>query len=152
MADPWGRSWATVTRVLLCAGKMYFELETERHKRGREDVVILRLEQLYPFPRLQLEALLADCRDGTNVIWVQEEPENMGAWRYLRVTGTVSLLGRLPCTGICRSASASPATGSHAAHLVEQQELWDRAFREDPPQPRPPTETVLGFKHNSTFV
>src|SRR5258705_9186748 len=70
----------------------------------------------------------------------------MGAWRYLRVTGTMSFLGRLPCTGICRSASASPATGSHAAHLVEQQELLNRAFREDQPSPRPHTETVLGLR------
>ena len=146
LPDPRGHSLKTATRVLLCSGKMYFDLETERVKRGREDVAILRLEQLYPFPRAELEAQLADCRDGTNVIWVQEEPENMGAWRYLRVTCTVSFLGRLPCTGICRSASASPATGSHAAHLAEQQELLERAFRDDQPSPRPHTETILGLK------
>jgi len=146
LPDPRGLSLKTVNRVLLCGGKMYFDLETERAKLGRDDIAILRLEQLYPFPRPEIESLLADCRDGTNVIWVQEEPENMGAWRYLRVTGTMSFLGRLPCTGICRSASASPATGSHAAHLIEQQELLNRAFRDDQPSPRPHTETVLGLK------
>lgn len=149
LPDPRGLSLRNVNRVLLCSGKMYFDLETERARLGREDVAILRLEQLYPFPRAEIETLLADCRDGTNVIWVQEEPENMGAWRYLRVTGTMFFLGRLPCTGICRSASASPATGSHAAHLAEQQELFNRAFREDQPAPRPHTETVSGLKESA---
>ncbi len=146
LLDPRRLSLKTATRVLLCSGTMYFDLDTERVKRGREDVAIIRLEQLYPFPRAELEAQLADCRDGTHVIWVQEEPENMGAWRYLRVTCTLSFLGRLPCTGICRSASASPATGSHAAHLAEQQELLERAFRDDHPSQRPHTETVFGLK------
>ena len=135
LADPQGRPMESATRVLLCSGKMYFDLETERVKRGREDVAILRLEQLYPFPRAELEAKLAGCRDGTSVIWVQEEPENMGAWRYLRVTGHAAFLGRLPCTGICRPAAASPAAGSHAAHLAGQQELLDRAFHADQDQP-----------------
>jgi 2-oxoglutarate dehydrogenase E1 component len=152
LPDPRGLSLKTVNRVLLCSGKIYFDLETERAKLGRDDVAILRLEQLYPFPRAELETLLAGCRDGTNVIWVQEEPENMGAWRYLRVTGSGSFLGRLPCTGICRSASASPATGSHAAHLAEQQELLNRAFRADQPSPRPHTETVLGLKQPTTSL
>jgi len=152
LPDPRGLSLKTVNRVLLCSGKMYFDLETERAKLGREDVAILRLEQLYPFPRAEIETLLADCRDGTNVTWVQEEPENMGAWRYLRVTGTVSFLGRLPCTGICRSASASPATGSHAAHDAEQREILNRAFRENPSSPRPHTETVPGLKQQDTSV
>ncbi len=152
LPDPRGVSLKSVNRVLLCSGKMYFDLETERAKLGRDDVAILRLEQLYPFPRAEIEALLSDCRDGTNVIWVQEEPENMGAWRYLRVTGTMSFLGRLPCTGICRSASASPATGSHSAHEIEQRDLLSRAFREDPPSPRPHTETVLSLKQLITPV
>ena len=146
LPDPRGISLQVVNRVLLCSGKMSFDLETERAKLGRDNVAIVRLEQLYPFPRAELETLLAGCRDGTNIVWVQEEPENMGAWHYLRVTGTMSFLGRLPCTGICRSASASPACGSHAAHLVEQQELLNRAFREDHPSPPPPTAAVLGLK------
>lgn len=149
LPDPRRPSLQAMSRVLLCSGKMYFDLETERARLGRDDVAILRLEQLYPFPRAEIETLLADCRDGTNIIWVQEEPENMGAWRYLRVIGPLSFLSRLPCTGICRSASASPATGSHAAHLAEQQELLDRAFREDQPSPRPHTETVLGLKQTT---
>lgn len=144
--DPRGLSMKNVTRVLLCSGKLYYELEAERARLGREDVAILRLEQYYPLPRAELEELLKDCRDGTNVIWVQDEPENMGAWRFLRVTGSASFLGRLPCTGICRPASASPATGSHAAHDLEQAELLERAFRKEQPDPRPHTETTTGSK------
>ncbi len=144
--DARGVSPANASRVLLCSGKLYYELDARREKLGREDVAIIRLEQLYPFPRAELEALLADCRDGTNVIWVQEEPENMGAWRYLRVTVSMQFLGRLPFSGICRPGSASPATGSHAAHLLEQEELLQRAFREEQPAPRPRTETITGTK------
>lgn len=133
LPDKSGVAMESAARVLLCAGKMYFDLETERKKLGRTDVAILRLEQLYPFPRAELEELLAPCRDGTEVVWVQEEPENMGAWHYLRVTGPRAFFGRLPASGICRPASASPATGSHAAHLIEQQQLLDRAFRTERP-------------------
>ena len=135
-----------MNRVLLCCGKLYYELEARRQELKRGDVAILRLEQLYPYPRAELESLLNDCRDGTNVIWVQEEPENMGAWRYLRVTVSMQFLGRLPFSGICRPASASPATGSHAAHELEQEELLQRAFSEEQAQPRPRTETIVGTK------
>jgi 2-oxoglutarate dehydrogenase E1 component len=109
-------------------------------------VAILRLEQLYPFPRAELEAQLRACPDGTNVIWVQEEPENMGAWRYLRVTVSMSFLGRLPFSGVCRPASASPATGSSGAHQIEHQQLLASAFAGADDRPRPRTETIIGTK------
>lgn len=137
-------------RVLLCSGKFYYELEEEREQLGRDDVAIVRLEQLYPFPWAELESILGECRDGTNVIWVQEEPANMGAWHYLRVTVSMEFFGRLPFTGICRPASASPATGSHAAHLIEQAEILERAFSHEQPAPRPRTETIIGIKQLAT--
>jgi 2-oxoglutarate dehydrogenase E1 component len=146
IADHAGPPLSEARRVLVCAGKLYYELEAERAQRGKQDVAILRLEQLYPFPRRELEALLSECRDGTNVIWVQEEPENMGAWYFLRVTVSMSFQGRLPFSGICRAASASPATGSHAAHKIEQAELIERAFSQEQPTPRPRTETVTSIK------
>jgi 2-oxoglutarate dehydrogenase E1 component len=145
--DPRCGSLETVKRVLLCCGKLYYELEARRAELNRDDVAIIRLEQLYPFPRKELETLLASCRDGTNVIWVQEEPDNMGAWRYMRVTVSMQFLGRLPFTGICRPASASPATGSKAAHHIEQEDLLQRAFREEQVVPRPRTETITSIKH-----
>jgi 2-oxoglutarate dehydrogenase E1 component len=140
----------SVSRVLLCCGKLYYELEARREELKRYDVALFRIEQLYPFPRAAIEALLARCRDGTNVIWVQEEPENMGAWRYLRVTVSMQFLGRLPFSGICRPASASPATGSKAAHLIEQEEILERAFKDEQPLPRPRTETITGIKQLAT--
>jgi 2-oxoglutarate dehydrogenase E1 component len=144
--DPRNLSMESVNRVLLCCGKLYYELEARRAEIKRDDVAIIRLEQLHPFPRVEIESLLARCHDGTNVIWVQEEPANMGAWRYLRVTVSMQFLGRLPFTGICRPASASPATGSSAAHHLEQEDLLQRAFSEEQPLPRPRTETITSVK------
>jgi 2-oxoglutarate dehydrogenase E1 component len=143
---PDSRSMDKVNRVLICSGKLYYDLEARREQQQREDIAIIRLEQLYPFPREEIENLLANCRDGTNVIWVQEEPENMGAWRYLRVTVSMQFQGRLPFTGICRPASSSPATGSHAAHHIEHEDLLDRAFALEDNKPRPRTETVTSLK------
>jgi 2-oxoglutarate dehydrogenase E1 component len=144
--DPRKVAMDQVNRVVLCSGKLYYELEARREKLGVADIAIIRLEQLYPFPRAQLEALLGDCRPGTNVIWVQEEPENMGAWRYLRVTVSMQFLGRLPFSGICRPASASPATGSHSAHELEQEEILAKVFAAEQPVVRPRTETIVGTK------
>jgi 2-oxoglutarate dehydrogenase E1 component len=149
LPDPRAVPMREVNRVLLCSGKVYYELEARRQELGREDVALVRLEQLYPFPRAELEALLADCRDGTNVIWVQEEPENMGAWHFLRVTVSMQFLGRLPFSGVCRPASASPATGSHAAHGLEQKQLLASAFGGEDYQPRPRTETIVGTKQST---
>ncbi len=144
--DAGGVDLATARRVILCTGKLYYELDARRQELGRNDVALVRLEQHYPFPRAELEALLARCSPGTNVIWLQEEPENMGAWRYLRVTVGMQFPGPLPFTGICRPAAASPATGSAVAHHIEQEELLTRAFKADQPLPRPRTETIIGTK------
>jgi 2-oxoglutarate dehydrogenase E1 component len=149
LPDPRGLALGDVRRVLLCGGKLAYELETEREALGREDVAILRVEQLYPFPQAELEACLAPCREGTNVIWVQEEPENMGAWRFVRGTVGMRFLGRLPFTGICRPPGASPATGSAASHHLEQEDLLERAFRADEPGLRPRTETITAMKQIS---
>ncbi len=117
-----------VSRILLCTGKVYFDLEAQRRQMGREDVAILRMEQLAPLPTEPLRAALAPYADGTPVIWVQEEPENMGAWRYLRVLIGDRLFDRMPFSGVARKASASPATGSHSGHKREQRELLAKAF------------------------
>jgi 2-oxoglutarate dehydrogenase E1 component len=128
LPDTWRDRAEPVSRILLCAGKIYFELEKYRQDTGREEVAILRLEQLYPFQRPALEAALASYADGTPVVWVQEEPENMGAWRHLRVAFGENLLDRFPFSGLSRPASASPATGSHNAHKIEQERLLEAAF------------------------
>jgi 2-oxoglutarate dehydrogenase E1 component len=115
-------------RILLCSGKIYYELLAERERTGRKGVPIVRIEQLYPLPCEDLQAALAPYSDGTPSFWVQEEPENMGAWRFLRTMFGERLFDRLPFSGISRPASASPATGSHSSHKLEQQILLTKTF------------------------
>ena len=117
-----------VDRILLCSGKLYYELAEEREQRELEHVAIVRLEQLYPLSHALLEEALTPYRDGTPIVYVQEEPENMGAWRYLSTALGPVLNDRFPFDGITRPASASPATGSSGAHKLEQRELIQEAF------------------------
>jgi 2-oxoglutarate dehydrogenase E1 component len=116
------------TRILMCSGKIYFDLDRERQRLGRNDIAILRLEQIYPAGDPIFEASLRSYRDGTPLYWVQEEPENMGAWRFLKIRFGEAVLNRLPFKGISRPASASPATGSHSSHKKEQEKLIAEAF------------------------
>lgn len=117
-----------VSRILLCTGKIYYELVQQREELGRKDVAIVRVEQLYPLPTADLEAALANYSDTTPAYWVQEEPENMGAWRFLRIHWGERLFGRFPLQGISRPASASPAAGSQNRHKKEQKALLEQAF------------------------
>ena len=93
----------------------------------RDDVAIIRLEQLYPLRLELLQAALAPYPNATPVFWVQEEPGNMGAWIFMRNQFCGTLLDR-PFAGITRPPSASPATGSHRRHKQEQAEIINRAF------------------------
>jgi 2-oxoglutarate dehydrogenase E1 component len=119
-----------VKRVLLCSGKVYYELDQEREAQGRTDVAILRVEELYPLQDEIVREALAPYAEGTPVMWVQEEPENMGAWRHLYVRFGQHILDRWPFTGVTRPASASPATGSASSHKMEQRALLMQAFGE----------------------
>lgn len=121
-----------ISRILLCSGKIYKELETRRDKLGRKDVAVLRLEQLYPLPDGELRPLLEQYPAGTPVFHVQEEPENMGAWRFLLTQWSPNLYGRHPFRGVHRPASASPATGSLHSHELEQEHIIRCAFADDP--------------------
>ncbi|MCB1021439.1 MAG: 2-oxoglutarate dehydrogenase E1 component, partial [Acidobacteria bacterium] len=124
-----GSAGEAAQRILLCSGKVYFDLASARKERGLEDkVAILRLEQLYPLADEHIAAALAQYKDETPAYWVQEEPENMGAWSYLRFRFLNRLCGRFPFEGVTRAASASPATGSASSHKLEQQQLIDQAF------------------------
>jgi 2-oxoglutarate dehydrogenase E1 component len=122
-----------VTRVILCAGKIYYELEAQREESKRQDVAIIRLEQLYPLRRDLLEAALTPYADGTPVFWVQEEPANMGAWIFMKAQFGESLFGRFPFSGMTRPGAASPAAGSHRRHKQEQAEIIAHAFEEVKP-------------------
>ncbi|WP_407951514.1 2-oxoglutarate dehydrogenase E1 component [Pendulispora albinea] len=114
-------------RVLLCTGKVYYDLLKQRRELKREDVAILRLEQLYPL-NVQLKEALAPYPDGTPLVWVQEEPRNMGPWYFLNARLREFIGDRLPLSLVSRVESASPATGSKASHDLEQRMLMDAAF------------------------
>ncbi len=119
-----------VRRLLLCSGKVYYDLLKEREDRARQDVAIVRVEELYPFPEEALRRELQRYPQVKDVQWVQEEPENMGAWRYLRARYCVQLLGQWRLHGIYRPDSPSPATGSHHGHDEEQQQILREAMSE----------------------
>ncbi len=109
-----------VKRVLLCTGKVFYDLLEKQQADQRDDVAIIRVEQLAPLPKTQIDAELAKYKDAT-VFWVQEEPENMGYWTYLLRVGMI-----LPT--IARKASASPASGYPKVHSQEQADIVRRAF------------------------
>ncbi|CDO06584.1 multifunctional oxoglutarate decarboxylase/oxoglutarate dehydrogenase thiamine pyrophosphate-binding subunit/dihydrolipoyllysine-residue succinyltransferase subunit [Mycolicibacterium cosmeticum] len=118
-----------VTRVLLTSGKIYYELVARKAKEQRDDIAIVRIEQLYPLPRRRLNATLDQYPNVTQYFWVQEEPANQGAWP----TFGLSLPELLPekLTGIkriSRRAMSAPSSGSSKVHAVEQQEIIDEAF------------------------
>jgi len=117
-----------VRRILLCSGKVYYDLIKARREREIDDVAILRAEQLYPMAEEVLYTALAPFPHNTPVYWVQEEPENMGAWRRIRGKFGDKLIGRPPIKGVFRPASASPATGSSSSHKLEQQQILDEAL------------------------
>jgi 2-oxoglutarate dehydrogenase E1 component len=123
-----------VNQILLCSGKVYYDLEAKRQELGRMDTAILRVEQLYPLALSALDAALAPYRSGVPVTWVQEEPENMGGWRYFKhYYGEKIAVGR-SFSGISRPASASPATGSANSHKLEQEQILSAAYAAPAPR------------------
>ncbi len=118
----------TVTRVLLCSGKMYYDLLERREREGRDDVAILRVEQLYPLRAKELQERLAPYARDIDLVWVQEEPWNMGAWFFMRARLPEILGSETPLRCVARPESASPATGSGASHKLEQEMLLAEVF------------------------
>ena len=119
-----------VTRVLIAAGKVVYDLEAEREKRDDQQTAILRLEQYYPLPAADLAAELAKY-PGAEVVVVQDEPQNQGGWPFLALNlpGELAALGETrPLHVVARKAAASPSTGSSKKHAVEQAALMARAF------------------------
>jgi 2-oxoglutarate dehydrogenase E1 component len=112
-------------RVLLCSGKIYYTLLEESRKRGEESTAIIRTEQLYPFRIDLLDEMISRLPSAASYCWVQEEPENMGAWPYLRHR----LAGRIPSIGyVGRPEDCCTAVGSHHLHAEEQASIVEEAF------------------------
>jgi 2-oxoglutarate dehydrogenase E1 component len=122
-----------VRRIVLCAGKVYYDLNAARLKTDDRRVAIVRLEQFYPFPEKLLREIFATYPNANQLVWAQEEPRNMGGWTFAEPR----LMNLLPkCerpTYVGRDASASPATGSYKVHEKEQREIVDHALTTDAP-------------------
>jgi 2-oxoglutarate dehydrogenase E1 component len=111
-----------VRKVLLCTGKIYYDLLEKKEQLRRDDIAIVRVEQLYPLPQKQLDAILSKYKNAT-FIWVQEEPYNMGAYSFVKMNWK-----NVDLFGITRKASASPATGFAKMHVKEQAEIVEKAM------------------------
>ncbi|NUR93119.1 MAG: multifunctional oxoglutarate decarboxylase/oxoglutarate dehydrogenase thiamine pyrophosphate-binding subunit/dihydrolipoyllysine-residue succinyltransferase subunit, partial [Nonomuraea sp.] len=119
-----------VTKVVLCSGKVYYDLEHGREQSGRDDVAIVRLERLYPFPADELTAELGRYSANAELVWVQDEPVNMGPWPYLtlKLVEDPKLLGGRPLGRVSRTPNSSPASGSHNAHDTELEQILTQVF------------------------
>jgi 2-oxoglutarate dehydrogenase E1 component len=121
--DDNGVSAKDVKRIALCSGKIYYEMIEQREKEGVKDIAFIRLEQLYPFPHKQLNAILDTYKNAKEFIWVQEESENMGAWRFVDYN-----LRKLNLRYVGRDEAASPATGFAKRHALESEEIMNQIF------------------------
>ncbi len=115
-----------IRRLLLCSGKVYYDLIAHRDKAGRDDVAVVRIEQLYPFRIKSIEPILDRYGSAKEIVWVQEEPKNMGAYRHVESIMGEQLDIELPYIG--REASASPAVASHKMHLQQQERIMVNAI------------------------
>jgi len=132
LPDPAGEAGtldpAAVTTVLLTTGKVHYDLAAYRAKNDVQDTALLRLEQIYPLPGEEVRAALADYPGATDVVWVQEEPANQGAWQFVALNLPEVLPAGRTLRHVSRRASASPAVGSAKAHEAEQLALLTAAF------------------------
>ncbi|MGC6443801.1 MAG: 2-oxoglutarate dehydrogenase E1 component [Rubripirellula sp.] len=115
-------------RLILCSGKIYYDLIEEREQRELSDVAIMRIEQLYPLTIEEILESIDGLEDGSEIFWVQDEPTNMGAWPYIKFNFGDELEKRFSLRRVSRVESASPSTGSMAAHKLEHAELIEQAF------------------------
>ena len=125
-----------IRRVILCSGKVYYDLFAEREARGINDIYILRIEQLYPFPHRLLVQELSRFAQRAEFVWAQEEPWNMGAWNFVEyhlewVLKTIGARHERPVY-VGRPAAAAPATGYYRKHLKEQRRIMDIALSAEP--------------------
>jgi 2-oxoglutarate dehydrogenase E1 component len=128
--DPAATDPAAVRRVLMLSGKVYFTMLEAREARTLGDLALVRVEQLYPFPRTALGEVLRRYPNARDIRWVQEEPANMGAWRHLRHRIEGILPSGATLSLAARKAAPTPATGYHALHAEQEREMVDRALCE----------------------
>jgi 2-oxoglutarate dehydrogenase E1 component len=119
---------AKVKRVICCSGKVYYDLVKKREEKGQDDVAILRVEQLYPFPHKVFGAELKKYPNATEIMWCQDEPQNQGAWFFIQHNIHENMLDGQKLGYAGRAASASPAVGYAHLHQEQQKALVEAAF------------------------
>ncbi|MCI0507504.1 MAG: 2-oxoglutarate dehydrogenase E1 component [Gammaproteobacteria bacterium] len=117
-----------VNRILVCSGKVYFDLLDARQERKLDNIAIIRIEELYPFPKLLLAAQLARFPNATEVVWCQEEPLNQGAWQFVQPYLAGQVTAKQALSVVSRPASASPAVGYYQKHIEQLQTLVNEAM------------------------
>jgi 2-oxoglutarate dehydrogenase E1 component len=127
LPDPVSLNDAAVKRVILTTGKVFYELLAGRQERGVTDTAIVRLEQLYPLPVNEIKAQLARFPNAEDIVWVQEEPANQGAWSFIALN-LVEQLDGVPVRRVSRPAAAAPAVGSSKTHDAEQAAIVEAAL------------------------
>ena len=126
-----GADHSKVKRILLVSGKLYYELDERREQDGRDDIAIVRIEQLYPVPHRRLRKTIEQYPNATDFVWVQEEPANQGPWPFLGLWLPEVLPDLLRgLRRASRRAMSAPSSGSSKVHAVEQKEIIDTAFGE----------------------
>jgi 2-oxoglutarate dehydrogenase E1 component len=120
-----------VRRIVLCSGKVFYDLNLARKKSGDDHVAIIRLEQFYPFPEARLREIFGRYANATQLVWTQEEPRNMGGWTFVEPRLMNLLRGCQRPFYVGRAASASPATGSYTIHELEQRRLVEEALTKE---------------------
>jgi 2-oxoglutarate dehydrogenase E1 component len=115
---------ANVDTVVFCSGKFYYEMKEKAAEYGVDNMAFVRLEQLYPLPKKQIDAILSKYKGAKNILWAQEEPSNMGAWTYIAMS-----MREIPFIGICRNATAAAAEGSKKLHEKRLKQLYEDLFK-----------------------
>lgn len=112
-----------VETLVLCSGKFYYEMKEKAQSLGIDSYAFVRIEQLYPLPQKQIDAIVKKYKNAKNIIWAQEEPANMGAWTHMAMN-----LRHIPLIGVCRPASAASAEGSKKLHEKRLEKLYSQLF------------------------
>jgi len=113
-----------VRRVVFCTGKIYYDLLEKKEEFNARDIALIRLEQLHPFPAKKIEKILKKYKNNLLTLWVQEEPENMGAWYYIQ-----HQMRKYHIIPVTRMPSGSPAVGMYKIHELQQKEIIEKVFR-----------------------
>lgn len=134
-----------VKRVIVCSGKVFYDLDAGRQDSDDDRVAIVRLEQFYPFPKARLQEIFASYPNAKQVFWTQEEPQNMGGWFFVE-NRLREIIGEKSLRYVGRTASASPATGSYAIHNLEQEKIVSDSLIEDSDEVSAASEPLVSEK------